>query len=626
MKQRNSKVLVLWDGDQPPPVATDTTYLWNQYDDSGNSKSILAYCEIHASRLRDRYCRWVGNLGELRIGESSLIDHLTIRGAFSFWWMSLLVEKAGDKSPGIVDAIRLLALEEVLEIEKPGVLRVVSDNRELSRAVRSLSHKLAIRFQSVQPGTEDFREGVIRRFKRAMPMPLRALASIARYFWSYRALRKGGAPKWFDGENSVFFCSYIDNLDPAGLLASRFRSLYWSSLPEQLNRNAVRCNWLQIYVHAREIPNPEAGARLLGDFNQDANTNGQHAFVDSAMSWPVLIRVVADYLHLLIRGFALGGIRRGFTPEGSKVDLWSILGADLRNSLRGPAAIRNVLWLHLFDKAIGSLPRQRKGLYLCENQAWERAFIWAWKRHGHGTLIAVPHSTRSFWDLRFHLDASSFDSAAENRLPMPDITAVNGKASMKVFVENNYPKDAFVEVEALRYLYLNSLPSRRPEGGTESNGIKLLVLGDFSPIRTRSMMIRLENALKLCRHHCELTVKPHPNCAIDAADYPTIAMEIVSAPLGELLREYDMVVSSNATSAAVDAYLSGSRLAVMLDDGALNASPLRDVSGVSFVANADDLARAIDVLGAGSPADQRQVEAFFNLDQGLPKWSRLLLD
>ena len=46
----------------------------------------------------------------------------------------------------------------------------------------------------------------------------------------------------------------------------------------------------------------------------------------------------------------------------------------LEDSWMGPVAMQNILWLHLFDKMLRSLPQQQVGLYLMENQGWERIF------------------------------------------------------------------------------------------------------------------------------------------------------------------------------------------------------------------------------------------------------------
>jgi len=86
----------------------------------------------------------------------------------------------------------------------------------------------------------------------------------------------------------------------------------------------------------------------------------------------------------------------------------------------------NVLLVELFDAALRDLPHQRTGLYLCENQAWERALVHAWRKHAHGRLIAVGHSTVRFWDLRYFPDGRTLSSTSSLALPRADVFAVNG--------------------------------------------------------------------------------------------------------------------------------------------------------------------------------------------------------
>ncbi len=50
----------------------------------------------------------------------------------------------------------------------------------------------------------------------------------------------------------------------------------------------------------------------------------------------------------------------------------------------GGDAISRLLAIELFDAMMRNLPRQSRGLYLCENQGWERALAHARRKHGHG--------------------------------------------------------------------------------------------------------------------------------------------------------------------------------------------------------------------------------------------------
>src|SRR3990172_7308266 len=119
--------------------------------------------------------------------------------------------------------------------------------------------------------------------------------------------------------------------------------------------------------------------------------------------------------------------------------------------MQGPVAISNLLWIELFDVALRDLPHQKKGLYLCENQAWERAFIHAWRKYSHGQLIAVAHSTVRFWDLRYFTDPRTIRSSDKNSMPQPDLIALNGKAAIDAYRSMDFPQTAFAECEALRY-------------------------------------------------------------------------------------------------------------------------------------------------------------------------------
>src|SRR3990172_153193 len=122
--------------------------------------------------------------------------------------------------------------------------------------------------------------------------------------------------------------------------------------------------------------------------------------------------------------------------------------------MQGPVAISNLLWIELFDVALRDLPHQKKGLYLCENQAWERAFIHAWRKYGHGQLIAVAHSTVRFWDLRYFIDPRTPRSQDPYPMPQADLMALNGKAARDAYLSVDRPKETIVECEALRYGYV----------------------------------------------------------------------------------------------------------------------------------------------------------------------------
>ena len=118
----------------------------------------------------------------------------------------------------------------------------------------------------------------------------------------------------------------------------------------------------------------------------------------------------------------------------------------------------------------------------------------------------------------------------------------------------------------------------------------------------------------------EILVKPHPGCPIDPQQYPNSVLGLVNEPVAGLVSSAHLVLASNTTSAALEAYVSGARVLVVDDGNGVNYSPLRNIQGVSFVRDAEDVCGAIEALDPGTGEAQRHADSFFNIDPELPRW------
>jgi surface carbohydrate biosynthesis protein (TIGR04326 family) len=224
--------------------------------------------------------------------------------------------------------------------------------------------------------------------------------------------------------------------------------------------------------------------------------------------------------------------------------------------------------------------------------------------------------------MRYFFDPRNYRHPGKNNVPLPDNTALNGPAAMKACKKGGCPVDHMVEVEALRYLFLNNLPLGCPEGKVNSKKpLHVLVLGDYSPVVTRHQMELLMAAAGFLPSNIRYTVKSHPACAIKDSDYPSLQLLMTNAPLEELLVDCDVTFTSNITSAAVDAYSVGVPVVSVLDGDTFNMSPLRDLEGVVYVTNPTELADAL--RNARSHKGVIADHCFF-LDKDLPRWRKLL--
>ena len=615
--------ITLWDSTSDPSEHSGLVYRWNGYAEKDSIHSLLRYTEIHGEQLRRKYLGWIHDFGETRIGHKRLIDHLAFEDGLSYWWMTSFVEKSSWKTNSIIDAIRLFAFEEIVLEQKAGKVMLVSADRRLHGALSGLCHGLGIVYDWKRLMDKPQGRLSLRSIYQSLPQPARALISLVKHLRNRWRLRRAQKSGWFGGDRSLFFCSYFIHLDQSSCKNGRFYSHQWEVLPKLLHDRGFRTNWIQHYLRSSVVPNTGVALDWVQHFNKNAQEQGFHTFLDAYLSWCIVLRVLIRWVRLNWLSWRLGSVRMAFVPEGSHLTLWPIMRKDWQGSMRGPAAIRNLLWIELFYMALRDIPHQKKGLYLSENQAWERALIHAWQKGAHGQLIAVAHSTVRFRDLRYFSDPRTLRSTDPHLMPQPDLTALNGKVAVEAFHAMGFPKEAIVECEALRYGHLNDLKTQTASVKLENKTMKVLILGDYVPSVTINLLQLLGTAMPLSPDCVEYTIKPHPSFPVKAADFPNLNLTVIMSPLGNILQDFDIAYSSNKTSAAVDAYFAGLPVVVMLDDTELNFSPLRGQAGVSFVSTPEELAEALQTADKWSTTNPNCKEFFF-IDSEIPRWRQLL--
>jgi surface carbohydrate biosynthesis protein (TIGR04326 family) len=619
------QTITLWDSDKEPDAKQGEIYLWNGYFENGSIHSLLRYVDLHGDRLRNKYLGFIHDLGETRVNGRRVIDHCAFEDGLSYWWMTLLVEKSPWKSPSITDVLRVLAVEEVLVDNKPSQVILTGNNVLLDQVISDLCLSLGIAYKWRRMPRVSLFPFSLRKIYRLLPHVVQAQISLFRYLLDRYPFRRTKNAAWAAENQDLLICSYFFSLNPAFTEKGYFRSNYWESLHDLIKRLGIKCNWLQIYYPHDAVSSPDIAIELNERFNLHDEEDGFHFFVDAYLSWSAVFRVLKQWLGLMLVAWRMRGIVSAFRPADSKLWLWPLMRNDWNASFYGQVAISNLLWIELFDGALRAIPQQKKGLYLCENQAWERAFIHAWRKHGHGELIAVAHATVRYWDLRYFIDARTIQSSAAYPLPQADVTALNGNAAIEAYLHAGYPKNTIVECEALRFGYLLDIPAKATVGKPHEKGVNVLILGEYMSSGTLKLLKMMESAAPHIDIPIRYTFKPHPNFTIDAGDYPSLHFNVVTNPLIEVLQDFDIAFSGNSTSAALVAFLCGKSVMIMLDPTELNFSPLRGQSGVSFVGTPEDLARSLNqVVREIDNNHVHRHQDFFFLDAELPRWKQLL--
>lgn len=623
--------VIVWDQKFDPPDTTGEVLCWQSYVQRDLVSSVPRYLEDHAERLRAKYLAFIHDLGERRLDGKRVVEHLDLGDGFSFWWMTQLAEKSPFKSPRIYDCLRLLALEEILLERKPSELILISSDRDLAQAIGRLCRNLRVNFVC-QPGRQYKQKWSLRRLYRVLPYPIQGLISF-RHLVMRWPLRKLERPQWFSGERAVFLCSYFFHLDVASCAKGRFYSRQWEGLPKYFRDSGIRTNWIHHFLRSPGVPDAKTAITWVSLFNRDAPKQGCHTFLETYLSWSVVLGALKNWFWLNTISWRLRKISWVFNPKGSAAWLWPLLRNDWGTSLTGPIAIINCLWVELFDAALKEVPHQKMGLYLWENQGWESALLRAWRRHGHGAIIGVPHATVVFWHLNNFDDPRSLTSNQDCGKLLPDRLAINGPMAWKAFAKAGYPVERLAGVEALRFQYLAALgagklakPGDDPAAARfQAQGLpkKVLILGDFTVKQTLKMLRCIKAASHLIDAEISVTLKPHPACPIiRKQDCPTLSFELTDSPLVEIMQDFDFAFSSNTSSTGLDALLAGLPVVIFLDDEDFNHSPLREVANVRFVSTPKEFAAALQAGKRNELAPA--TDDYFWLDSQLPRWRTLL--
>ncbi len=615
------KTFLVWDSETPPPEGNWFPVYWRGFGIDGKGFSMPLRVEKHGEQLRTRFLAWLYDLGEANVGGCRVIDHLVLRPEFSYWWMTLLTEKSYAKSPRLYDAIRLLALETLVEEQAISAIILTTDDSTLVQVFRIWCGRAGLAFEFRPIGDKPEGIPLARKLIRMAPHPVRAAVFFLCHLWQRWPLREDPAVSIKQFAGQITFVDYLFHLAPSSILSGSYISNYWTNLVGMLKKDRVPTSWLHHYVRNKSVPTACRARDLLASFNRSAPRLESHSTLDSALGWSVIVGTLRDYISIIARGFCLRGALRRFEVQQSNINLWPIFKDEWNNSLFGVAAMENCLYLNLFELVLNRIPHQSLGVYLQENQGWERAFIFAWKAAGHGRLVGVPHTCVNFWDMRFFADVRSYQGTRQHECPTPDLIAANGPAAVAALRQGAYPEDKIAEVEALRYLYLDDIRSSRGVPQTEySSFTRVLILGDYSSEVTHRQMRLLSKVAHVLSSKCDFVVKPHPASPIDPRNYPLLQLQIVNCPLADLLNNCDVAYTSSSTQAAADAYCAGIPVVSILDGDTFNISPLKGLSGVIYVASPDELAKAL----LFAPRCENARISLFSLDKELPRWRRVL--
>lgn len=614
----DQSTLTIWDSTHPCPITNEPVILWKQFKKQGDSPLIISipdYVESHAEELRDNLLELIYEVGNRKIGKKKLTEYLSFESGFSYFWMTNFHARPYIQSAQLSMIAKIISILEIVNTQTFQNVSIYSRDKHLVQILKDILKNNNSSYQILSPPRErPVHVSTQTRIRSHSPSLLLSGFALFNKIRIYRHMKKQETEPSVIG--NITFIDYWYRFGSSVKSTRKFQSQYWTSLVDALSRSQIQVNWFHHIVDEKSLDDFTEAASLCNDFNKSSQYQ-QHLILDFLCSPSVAIRSVRQYLKLLLCSFPLNKFKTIFVIPNSQVNIWPLIRAEWRHSLRGYEAMNNCVRFNILERILSKLPQQKIGIYLMENQPWEMAMIHLWSKYRHIRLVGVAHSTVRFWDLRLLSDPKSFAVTKDFPIPRPNLVAVNGPLARQSLINANYPGNELVDVEALMYLHLEDLANRPRHVGQ----FTLLVATDFLESATRTQMKILDDYLTICDDDIRIILKPHWSQTFKKIN-PRIEIVSGKEDLATFFGQCDVMYCSTITSAVIDGVCANLPVIQCLDPTSFNLSPLRQHPDIQFIRNGEELARALKrTRESVSSIDQNNL---LNFDSSLKKWRELL--
>ena len=614
----------LWLSSDDPACSEGTLLLWAQFThDVHRTVPVISLPELvekDAKKWRARYLAWLEGVGGTNCGGLTLVEAMKIRPGLSYWWMTIPSEFSLSPDSIAYAVIRLWVLEEVarnLGLEK---LEVVGADSALKRVLSSWSHSssIGITFRDSHPLNPSgvLELGFFQKFKRLLPARAKALMFMAKVYLQYFTLRRPTVRG--QSKTNPVVVDYLAHFDLEAAYEGRYESHFWGALVSKKSYLGGHTDWIHIDVRSATLPTSRKSKAVIRALNEKAS-QPHHFLAQSFFDFDVLLRALSTFQEIAMLGKHWNLV--GKDPQ-SEMDFRPILEERVVSDFSGTAAASNAIWLCLFEKILSPAVRDRKLLFLWENQPWELAALHARKSSRSPANIGVAHLPVRYWDLR-HFLGYSVGVLETSFLPQPDIVAVPDATSVERIEIPQLPPRQIFEVEALRFepKKHKALKSRR--NCRDGEKTRILVLGELLDSMVQRQLKLVESLLEATGNEYSITFRPHP---AGSADLP-ILNPAVSLSGNSLARDdyqsCDAVLCSSITASSLEAHIAGVLVLIYRDGRAFSGTPLIPGPRVAWVAGADDIKNFIDNYRGDRREEQSGSTFPMNFSKNFARWGAL---
>ena len=569
----------------------------------GNTEiDLFEFIDQNSEVLKNQYLNIILQLSNFVINNQSLKDRLYFKD-YSLWEMSLLQEKNIYKNRFIFKTIKYLALKKIITDNINENIKIFYLESDLASCLETEFKNLKISFVGK---SFSFLNKINQLIKKNIPLHF---LYFLYYFFKNCSFRKFNDKVLIEKKFLIF--SYFTHYDIKKFNEKIFYPKQWTGLWEEIIENA---NFLQIFLPNEKLKFFFQVENLVKKKN--FKNLKKENFINYFIYYKYFLKVFRDFKVFKSKILYYNIVKKIKDSENLRY-FFEINEEIFISSFSGYTLLQNLLWINIFENLFKNLPKHDYGMYLFENQPWEKAFVRCWKKYNQGKLIGYCHTTVNFWNLNY-FNIKDYNSSDDFKKFSPDLIAVSSEISKNFIVNQSINLDKVIEVEALRYNWI--LDKKKDLNDKLIENRKIIFLGDYDKnINDKLIKILKQSKDELMDLGFQVSYKPHPATKIKNIDNK---ISVIKEDLEDLINNYRYIVSSNSTSAIIETLSCGLNTFLFIDKNNFNLSPIKNTKiekNVEFFFTKDELINKIE----NSQNNFEAVEYYY-LDKELKRWKKIL--
>jgi len=524
--------------------------LFNSYYENKkkNIYSIYSLLEKKKNFFRKKLLKELSDIGKTKYKNRKIENYLEIDN-FNFWEFSVFRQLISYDNSNTIFLLKIIVLDNFIKNKKIKILNYSSDVL-FDNIIKHYCLKRKILLIS----KTKYKKKVDYKLLNYLPNIVKFILYFIYIIIFHLRL---SLPK--QTRSPIVFFDIFTHINIKQLKKKKFKTCYWQNLPSLLEKKfSFNIDWQHLFYRQKET-------KFLGNAvsytNSISNNKNNHNIID-IITPKDLFFIFKKYCQLYIKTNKLNFFMKRYY-EDKNINIYKIFKSDYFNFMIGLRGIKNILYFRCFDNILNKKKKYKLGIYIYENQNWEKMLNYFWNKYNHKNLFAVPHNEIRYWDLRYY---DLYPTSFYKKKLKPKNFLVNSYASANMAKLHNFKN--LIQTESLRMINFKHKFTK-----TRNSKINIFVALDLFESSSKKLVAILNKNADQFKNIGKIYIKKHP-ASLDNFNFSSKKIYLYKDSIETILPKIDLFIASNSTTAIYYAIFNRIPYMTYIDNSSLNLSPL----------------------------------------------------